>query len=79
MIKEGKYLNEFTIAGSDKKFYKAKAKIVGNTIVVKAPEVKNPVAVRFAFSDTALANLFNKSGLPASAFRTDNWEIVIDL
>jgi sialate O-acetylesterase len=79
LIKRGKALNEFTIAGADKKFYKAKAKIVGNTIEVKAPEVKNPVAVRFAFSDTALPNLFNDSGLPASAFRTDNWQIVIDL
>ena len=77
-MKVGKNLDEFTIAGADKKFFKAKARIVGNTIEVKAPEVKIPVAVRFAFSDTALPNLFNMAGLPASAFRTDNWEIAVE-
>ncbi len=79
LIKKGKNLNEFFIAGVDKKFYPAKAKIKGNTIVVSSSKVKEPLAVRFAFSDKALPNLFNESGLPASAFRTDNWEIVIDL
>jgi len=68
-------LNEFLIAGDDKKFYTAKAKIVGNTVEVKNTNVINPKAVRFAFSNTALPNLFNKSGLPATAFRTDTWEI----
>ena len=70
---KGSKLTDFTIAGSDKVFYRAKAKIVGNTIVVSAPEVKEPVAVRFAFTDTAQPNLFNSEGLPASAFRTDSW------
>jgi len=75
LIKKGKVLNEFLIAGDDKKFYKAKAKIVGNTVEVKNTNVINPQAVRFAFSNTALPNLFNKSGLPATAFRTDTWKI----
>jgi sialate O-acetylesterase len=78
LVKKGKVLNEFMIAGADKKFYNAKAKIVGNTVEVKARDVKNPVAVRFAFSNSALPNLFNDTGLPASAFRTDNWEITIE-
>ena len=75
LVKKGKKLTEFYIAGEDQKFYLAKAKIVKNTIVVSSSEVKKPVAVRFAFSDTALPNLFNEAGLPASAFRTDNWSI----
>ena len=74
LIKKGKYLTHFTIAGADKVFHKAKAKIVGNTIVVYAKNVKNPIAVRFAFTDTAEPNLYNAAGLPASAFRTDTWK-----
>ena len=72
---KGKDLNEFFIAGADQEFYLAKAKIIGNTVVVSSPKVKKPVAVRFAFSNTALPNLFNNEGLPATAFRTDDWKI----
>ncbi len=75
LVKTGKELNEFYIAGSDKVFYKAKSKIIGETVVVSASEVKDPVAVRFAFSGTAEPNLFNSEGLPASAFRTEDWDI----
>ncbi|MDY7393985.1 sialate O-acetylesterase [Aureibaculum sp. 2210JD6-5] len=78
LTKKGKSLTEFYIAGEDQKFYPAKAKIVGNTVVVSAREVKEPKAVRFAFTNGALPNLFNKEGLPASAFRTDNWEIEVN-
>ena len=73
--KKGKELQEFYIAGDDRVFYNAKAKIEGSTITVSSPKVKNPVAVRFAFTDGALPNLFNAAGLPASAFRTDDWEL----
>ena len=73
--KNGKMLSEFTIAGDDQIFYPAKAKIKGSTVMVSASEVKNPVAVRFAFTNGSLPNLFNKEGLPASAFRTDNWPV----
>ncbi len=66
-------LREFQIAGEDKKFVPAKAMIDGETIVVSAPQVAKPVAVRFAFSQTAKPNLTNKEGLPASPFRTDDW------
>ncbi|WP_420321950.1 sialate O-acetylesterase [Flagellimonas sp.] len=74
----GKALTEFQIAGTDKKFVDAKAKIKGNKVEVYTKEVKKPVAVRFAFYDKALPNLYNAAGLPASAFRTDDWEINID-
>lgn len=75
LLSRGKALTHFTIAGQDQQFVPAKAKIEGNTIVLSAPEVKDPVAVRFGWSNTAEPNLFNKAGLPASAFRTDDWEI----
>ncbi|WP_034040486.1 sialate O-acetylesterase [Wocania ichthyoenteri] len=78
LIKKEKELREFFIAGEDQKFYPAIAKIKNNTVVVSSKKVKKPVAVRFAFSDTALPNLYNMSGLPASAFRTDDWEIDIN-
>ncbi|MFC2128496.1 sialate O-acetylesterase [Bacteroidota bacterium] len=71
---KGWKLTHFTIAGKNGKFYKAKAKIEGNSILVKSKKVKDPVAARYAWSNTAQPNLFNKSGLPASSFRTDNWQ-----
>jgi sialate O-acetylesterase len=74
LVKKGKKLTDFTIAGLDKVFHQANAKIVGNTIVVSSTKIKNPVAVRFAFTDTSEPNLFNTQGLPASAFRTDAWK-----
>lgn len=75
LIKMGKELKEFYIAGEDKIFYPAEAKIKGHSVIVYSSMVQKPVAVRFAFSDTALPNLYNKDGLPASAFRTDQWSI----
>ena len=72
---KGKELTEFYIAGNDQVFYKAKARIVGNKVKVSSSQVKDPVAVRFAFSETAQPNLFNSYWLPASGFRTDNWKI----
>lgn len=70
----GKGLKHFAIAGEDRKFVWAKAVIRGNKVVVSSPEVKHPVAVRYAWSDNPSdANLCNKDGLLASPFRTDNW------
>jgi len=71
----GEHLKEFEIAGSDQVFYPADAKIEGKTIVVSSAKVKEPVAVRFAWKAIPEPNLFNKENLPASPFRTDNWEI----
>ncbi|MFT5106008.1 MAG: sialate O-acetylesterase [Pseudoalteromonas tetraodonis] len=64
-------LSQFTIAGSDMKFVPAKAIINGDTIEVSSPDVPQPTAVRYAWHETAVGNLANKDGLPASPFRTD--------
>ncbi|MHC2067473.1 sialate O-acetylesterase [Bremerella sp. T1] len=70
-----KALQGFTIAGEDKKFVHAKASIVGgNQVRVSSPEVKEPVAVRYAWGDNPVANLQNQQGLPATPFRTDEWD-----
>ncbi len=72
----GKELNDIYVAGADRIYYKAKAKIDGNSILVWTGNVKFPVAVRYAFGNTQSGNLFNVDGLPASSFRTDNWPLV---
>lgn len=69
---DGKPLNYFTIAGADGKFVPAEAKIEGDKLVVSSPEVSSPVAVRFAWIESAQPNFYNKAGLPAVPFRTDN-------
>jgi sialate O-acetylesterase len=72
-VREGK-LARFAVAGRDKKWYWADAAIVGGTVVCTHPDVPAPVAVRYAFStNPAGANLYNRDGLPASPFRSDDW------
>lgn len=67
-------LQGFIIAGADKKFVWADAVIDGESVVVSSPAVAAPLAVRYAWSSKApWANLFNKDGLPAQIFRTDDW------
>ncbi len=67
------HLQQFAIAGADKKFVWAKAKIEKNEVVVWNDDVPHPMYVRYAWADNPQgANLFNKEGLPASPFRTDN-------
>jgi sialate O-acetylesterase len=67
----GGALKGFTIAGPDGRFVSAEAQIDGDTVVVSSAEVPHPVAVRYAWEDDPVCNLFNKDGLPASPFRTD--------
>ncbi len=69
-----KKLKGFAIAGSDKKFRWAKAEIKGENVVVWNQKIANPVAVRYAWAANPVCNLYNKSGLPASPFRTDSWK-----
>ncbi|WP_346318055.1 sialate O-acetylesterase [Chitinophaga sp. YIM B06452] len=69
-----KDLTLFEIAGEDKIFHPATAKITQAGIRVWSGQVKNPAAVRYAFKDWFTGELFNTEGLPASPFRTDNWE-----
>ncbi len=63
----------FKIAGEDHVFKEAFVEVRGNRLLVSNPDVPNPVAVRYDFSNTPDATLFNVDGLPASSFRTDNW------
>lgn len=67
-----KPLTHFTIAGQDGRFVPASADIKGNTIVVWADGLSAPLNVRFAWSESAQPNFYNKNGLPAAPFRTDN-------
>jgi sialate O-acetylesterase len=68
---------EFMIAGEDRQFYTAKAKSEGNAVIVSAKEVRQPVAVRFACGNGSIPKLYNKEDLPASCFRTDDWDIEV--
>ena len=71
----GKNLNGFEVAGTDKVFHAAQAKINGDkTVSVWSEMVEKPVAVRYAFDNCTEASLFNTEGLPASSFRTDDWD-----
>ncbi len=69
----GKSPDWFEVAGADKKFAKAQAKIDGKTVLVWSDQVPAPAAVRFGWHQEARPNLINKEGLPASPFRTHKW------
>jgi len=69
----GNLLKTFEIAGIDKAFYPAQAAIIGNTVVLTSPLVKTPTAVRYAFKDFIVGDLFSTAGLPVASFRTDDW------
>ncbi len=70
IAKGGDQLKYFSIAGNNKKFVWANAKIKGDKVVVWSDQVKNPVAVRYAWTNNPEgANLYNKDGLPASPFQ----------
>jgi sialate O-acetylesterase len=66
-------LESFTIADADQNWVPAQAKIDGNTVVISSSQVAQPVAVRYGWADAPRCNLYNKEGLPASPFRTDDW------
>ena len=68
-------VNNFLICGEDEVFFPAQAKIDGEAIEVSSPEVKNPVHVRYCWSDSFKQNLVNDAGLPASPFRTDDFPL----
>jgi sialate O-acetylesterase len=67
----GSPLEGFAICGADLKWVWADAVIEGRNVIVSAPEVKQPVAVRYAWANNPTCNLYNKEGLPASPFQTD--------
>jgi sialate O-acetylesterase len=73
LIARDKPLQSFQVAGHDRRFYPAFARIEKDTVLVSAKEVADPVAVRYAWSNSPEANLYNGAGLPAAPFRSDDW------
>jgi sialate O-acetylesterase len=69
-------LRGFAIAGEDHKFVWGKAEIQGRQVIVSSPEVARPVAVRYGWADCPVVNLWNKDGLPAAPFRTDDFPMI---
>jgi len=76
--KGGGPLTDFQIAGSDRHFFPAQAGIEGDKVIVSSDKVSAPVAVRFAWHEESRPNFFNKAGLPAAPFRTDDWPVTIN-
>jgi sialate O-acetylesterase len=68
-----KALQSFEIAGQDRHFHRATAEVRGDSVLVWSPAVPQPVAVRYAWADAPVAELFNGAGLPAAPFRSDSW------
>jgi sialate O-acetylesterase len=66
-------LQGFAVAGADRKFHWATARVVGNAVEVQSKDVPQPVAVRYNWADNPSGNLTNREGLPALPFRTDTW------
>ena len=77
LVAKGGDLKGFTIAGEDRVFHDAAAKIEGRRVIVSSPEVAKPVAVRYGWADWPDVNLFNASDLPASPFRTDSFPVAM--
>ncbi len=73
LIAHDKPVQALEIAGADKIFHPAQGRIEGDTLLVSSPDVKAPVAVRYAWANDPEANLFNGAGLPAAPFRSDDW------
>ena len=73
VTRDGKPPSHFEIAGADKIFHPAIAKVDGNDLIVSSDKVASPQAVRYGFTSEAMPNLMSKAGLPASSFRTDKW------
>ncbi len=74
LVANGEKLAGFAIAGPDSQFIWADAVIQGEQVVVSHPFISEPIAVRYAWADNPVCNLYNKEGLPASPFRTDAWK-----
>jgi sialate O-acetylesterase len=73
LIAHDKPVQSLEVAGADRKFFPASARIERDSLLVSSPQVKEPVAVRYAWKNAPEANLYNGAGLPAVPFRSDNW------
>jgi sialate O-acetylesterase len=78
LVVKGDKLAEFAIAGEDRRWHWADARLDGATVVVSSPEVPKPKAARYAWQSNPKATLFNGAGLPATPFRTDDWSGTTD-
>ena len=78
LVAKGEKLGEFSVAGKDRQWHWADAKIDGDSVIVSSPQVAEPVAVRYAWQANPEATLYNGAGLPATPFRTDDWPGVTD-
>lgn len=76
--RDGQPVGEFSVAGTDRIFHAAKAKVEGGKVVLSSPDVPVPVAVRYGWDETSNPNLFNSAGLPAVPFRTDDWPMELE-
>ena len=74
LVSKGEPVVGFVIAGRDRKFYFAKARIEGESVVVWSDKVAAPVAVRYAWANNPVCNLYNGANLPTLPFRTDDWD-----
>ncbi len=70
---KGEKLQGFTIAGEDRQFFRANAKIDGGNVIVWSDGVSKPVSIRYAWANNPVCNLYNSADLPAIPFRTDTW------
>jgi sialate O-acetylesterase len=77
LVAKGGEPGEFSIAGDDRKWYWAAARIEGDTIIVSASSVPHPKEVRYAWQANPRSTIFNGAGLPASPFRTDTWPGIV--
>jgi sialate O-acetylesterase len=75
LMLKGSEAKEWVAAGADHIFHPAKVMIDGNRLIVSAPGVKDPIAVRYQFDNAGIGNIFSKEGLPLAPFRTDNWPL----
>jgi sialate O-acetylesterase len=73
LVAHEKPVQALELAGADRIFHAADGRLDGNTLIVSSPQVKEPVAVRYAWQNAPEANLYNGAGLPAVPFRSDNW------
>ncbi len=74
VVADGEDLRGFAVAGEDRVFHWATARLEGDVVVLTCDEVPSPIAVRYSWASNPIGNLFNKSGIPASPFRTDDWD-----
>jgi len=75
IAKGGGDLKGFTLAGEDKQWHPAQAKIEGDKVTATSADVAHPTALRYAWQDNPDCNLFNGAGIPATQFRTDDWPL----